>query len=343
MNNISTSSIEQASKILIQGEIIAFPTETVYGLGALISCQKALKKIFESKGRPIDNPLIVHVSKKDQFTDLSLDIPQPAKILIEKLCPGPLTLVLRRNPARINDIISAGLETVAIRMPAHTLALELIDRCDEAIAAASANISGRPSSTHKEHILQDFSGELLHVLMGEDDELGLESTVLDCSSYKTDTPNLTLLRAGSLEVEAIESCLKAHDIVYNLVLATGKAEIAMCPGMKYRHYAPVATVVLFSSEIELRARLEQFKDKKVFFLGTSQFIKGEISNERCIYDQGCIYSSLSEYARELFAEFRECEKKGVEVILCELPPSVGIGRAIRDRLLKAASHIEHCN
>lgn len=231
---LSEKDLLRASELLKAGQIVAFPTETVYGLGACISSETGVKAIFEAKGRPFDNPLIAHLAHFSQWEMVAKEVPDPFFLLAEAFFPGPLTLVVKKKDS-ISPIVSAGLETIAIRCPSHPLALALIQQVGEPIVAPSANRSGAPSSTTAKHVLADFEGKIPAVVDGGPCVFGLESTVVDLVSF--DEP--TLLRPGSLKKEAIEAVLKRP------LAAFTKGPFAS-PGMKYRHYSPSIPVRVFS-------------------------------------------------------------------------------------------------
>ncbi len=232
----SPQEIEKAASLLKQGELIAFPTETVYGLGALLSQEEALKKIYSAKGRPSDNPLIVHLADVQDVTQVAVDIPDIFWTLAAAFSPGPLTFVLKKAPA-ISSIISAGLETIALRFPSHPIAQELIKRAGSPIAAPSANLSGKPSGTLPSHILEDLEGKIAGVIEGGASSIGLESTVINL----TTTPPV-ILRPGVITKEEIERVLGQK------ILDKVEGQPVLSPGMKYRHYAPKASIKLFTDE-----------------------------------------------------------------------------------------------
>ncbi|MFN7621581.1 MAG: L-threonylcarbamoyladenylate synthase, partial [Acidobacteriota bacterium] len=190
-----TKSVESAARYIIEGEVVAFPTETVYGLGANIFNEAAIAKIFAAKGRPSDNPLIAHIATLDQLLSLAREIPPAARLLIDRFFPGPLTVVLPKLPA-VPMIATAGLETIGVRMPDHPLAIELLRACGLPLVAPSANLSGRPSPTTWQAVLEDLEGRIACILQGEPTRVGLESTVVDCTAAVP-----TLLRAGAITLE----------------------------------------------------------------------------------------------------------------------------------------------
>jgi L-threonylcarbamoyladenylate synthase len=224
--------MKEAVDLLKRGELVAFPTETVYGLGASAFLPEAIAKIFQMKGRPSDNPLIVHISSLEQISSVATDIPQELYRLAERFWPGPLTLVLKRNPC-VPPIVSAGLNTVAVRIPAHPVALALITAAGP-LVAPSANLSGRPSATTAEHVREDFGDRLPCILDGGATALGIESTVLSLDPY-------VLLRPGAIPKTALEECLGMS------IRDKNPQDAIVSPGMKYRHYAPKAILRLVMS------------------------------------------------------------------------------------------------
>ncbi len=244
-------SIGQAVELLKQGEIVAFPTETVYGLGAPVFNESAVRKIFAAKKRPLDNPLIVHISSMNQVTDLAVDIPDDFYRLAEQFFPGPLTVVLKKN-ARVPDLVSAGLPTIALRMPAHLLARELIEKVGEPLAAPSANLSGRPSATEAMHVLEDFGN--IPVLDGGETPLGVESTVILLGKEPV------LLRPGTVLLEEIEAVL-GKKVGEKTTL--DPVVFPVSPGMKYRHYAPLVPLRVFTDQEEFLAAQKPGKKRLI--------------------------------------------------------------------------------
>jgi len=238
MKIFSPQEIQEAAELLKKGELIAFPTETVYGLGAPVFQPLAVAKIFETKGRPADNPLIVHLSNLEQLKRVAVDIPPDFYKLAAKFFPGPLTVVLKRHPS-VPSLVSAGMNTIAVRMPSHPIAHALIDAVGEPLVAPSANLSGKPSSTSVEHVCEDFEGIISGVIDGGSTQFGIESTVI---SLLSDPP--VILRPGTITQEAIEAVLQKP------IREKSAIDAILSPGMKYRHYAPHASVKLVMQEPE---------------------------------------------------------------------------------------------
>ncbi|MDJ0625777.1 MAG: L-threonylcarbamoyladenylate synthase [Candidatus Caenarcaniphilales bacterium] len=312
MHTLVTKSINKASEILISGEIVAFPTETVFGLGALINREDAIEKIYLAKGRAKDNPLIVHISNLSSLDSLVQEIKPNVQKLIDNFWPGPLTLIFKKNNS-IGNFVTSGLSTVAIRFPKHKIAQELITQCKVPIAAPSANISGKPSSTKYQHVLEDFEGKIPCILEGKTVH-GLESTVIDCTSEP-----FSLLRSGAIPFERIEQLV-------GLRKTTGRTNQPKSPGMKYRHYSPKAKVYIVSEN----SHLPEVSYETSAFIGLRDLETSKIFKK-------LICKDLDEYAENLFSFFRDCDRESIEFIYCERPEDLGIGKAINERLSKAAS------
>lgn len=310
MRTIVTDSVKTAARFIRRGDVCAFPTETVYGLGANAYDEIAVKKIFKSKGRPADNPLIVHIANKNDIKLLAREVTPIAKKIITKYFPGAVSVILKKNEV-IPNIVTGGLDTIAIRMPSSKTARAFIKACGVPIAAPSANVSGSPSSTDFIHVLQDFRGKIPCVLMGEKAKHGLESTVIDCTS---EIP--VILRPGVVTIEQ----LRKIDKQIKLAARRGKVK---SPGTKYKHYAPKAKVIIIS-KFEIRnSNLERSS-----YIGLNKPPKGLGLVKVC--------KSESDYARSLFAFFRLCDSVGIKTIYCQSLPEKGIGLAIMNRLKKAA-------
>lgn len=244
---IYEKDLARAAELLLAGEVVAFPTETVYGLGACIFMEDAVKKIFAVKGRPGDNPLIAHIGDLGSVDLIARNVPPIFYKLAEQFFPGPLTLVVPKGP-RVSSSVSGGLPTIAIRMPKHSLALPLIRLVGQPIVAPSANLSGTPSATDFLHVLEDFEGLIPGVVVGQESNIGIESTVVSLLEGK-----IQILRPGSIHKEEIEDFLKQSISVYS----GEQADSSMgSPGMKYKHYAPKAKVLLFSSVQEAEVYCE---------------------------------------------------------------------------------------
>ena len=308
MKTVLTSSPIEAAEFVKRGGIAAFPTETVYGLGATIFNETAIAKIFEAKKRPADNPLIAHISSIEQIEQLADEITETAQKLIERFFPGPLTIVLKKTE-RVPDVATAGLDTIGIRMPRNLLANEFIAACGWPLIAPSANLSGRPSPTTWQAAYEDLNGRIDCILQGEPTEIGLESTVVDC---REDTP--VILRLGSVSLQEIQA------VIPEASLAAVTDMDIRSPGLKHNHYAPRATVVIWNAQDQ----------------GTGQ--NAFIGLNRPSVDLAFIkiVSNIDEYAHELFEFFRECDREGIETIYCEQVKTEGIGAALMDRIERAS-------
>jgi L-threonylcarbamoyladenylate synthase len=318
--------ILKATELIKKGEIVAFPTETVYGLGANAFDSNAVMKIFAAKGRPADNPLIVHISNLDQLKEVVEFVPKKAQILIKKYWPGPLTIVMKKS-SKIPLSVTAGLDTVAVRMPSNKIALELIKRSNCPIAAPSANSSTKPSPTKAQHVMDDLNGKVPLILDGGKSKVGLESTVIGISEKRA-----VLFRPGKVTLEELTKLIGKIDLPSK---QTGeKNKVPSSPGMKYKHYAPKAELILIESKPNLDF------SKKVFELSDEKKI-GVISFKKKVGIGKEFYSNndLEVYAKSLFSKLREFDAQGVELIIVEGVTDSGMGSAIMNRLRKAASKI----
>lgn len=325
--------IQAAAALIRDGELVAFPTETVYGLGADGINEDAVKKIFQSKGRPQDNPLILHVDSVDMLEQLVIDIPPAARLCIKKFWPGPLTILFRRREI-VPDIITAGLETVAIRMPSHPIALRLISLSGTPIAAPSANSSGKPSPTRAEHVLEDMDGKIPMIIDGGETGVGLESTVLDLTGDKP-----MILRPGGVTLEDVRMLLP-NAVTDPALGSSNKDMVPKSPGQKYRHYAPKAQMILVSGEnkkivdeINRLTSEAEVKGMKVGIMCCTEN-KGSYTAQR-VADMGSCEDKET-IAHNLFHIIRDLDRSKVDLIICEAVGEDEIGLAIMNRLLKAA-------
>ncbi len=314
-------AIAKATGILSRGGLVAFPTETVYGLGAVASDSQAVARIFAAKGRPADNPLIVHVASLDMLESIAYEVPDVARRLIEAFWPGPLTLVLRRS-SRLPPIVSAGLDTVAVRVPADPVALDLIRCTGQPIAAPSANRSGRPSPTSAQHVLRDLGDAVDLILDGGPTDVGVESTVLDVTGLPP-----VLLRPGGVSKEELER------VVGPVRLYRPDGGPPRSPGLKHRHYAPDCRVMLVEPS-EWRDVLPRVQEMDQCIGILCRSLHGPDGVPAAYFRR--VAGDEAEYARALFAGFREAEAAGVELLLVEAVAETGVGLAIMDRLRRAA-------
>lgn len=308
MRTLITDSTDEAAEIIRRGGLVAFPTETVYGLGADVFNEYALRRIFEAKQRPPDNPLIIHIADVSQIEELSESISDEARKLIEAFFPGPLTVVVKKSE-RVSNLATAGLNTVGIRMPSFGVAHEFLQKCRTPVAAPSANVSGRPSPTTWQAVCEDLEGRIDCILRGDPTEIGLESTVVDCTD---DIP--VILRRGSTTSTMLRSVLPT--------IRDAASDDALCrsPGTRYKHYSPRAAVELVETLPEPRP--------DAAYIGISP------KNEGWGHARSC--RDIEEYAREVFEFFRECDRRGISTIYCQSVGSEGIGEALMDRLRRAA-------
>ena len=323
---ITKNEIIDASLCIKEGGTVVFPTETVYGLGADGLNPEAVKKIFIAKGRPSDNPLILHIADKDMLCNLVEDISPVAQKMMDKYWPGPITLIFKKSKNIIKEVC-AGLDTVAVRMPSNPIARKLIHLSDTPIAAPSANLSGSPSPTVTKHVIDDLNGRVDYIIDGENCEIGLESTVVDVSG---DHP--VILRPGGITLEELKEI--APDTMLDDALLK-EVEKPKCPGMKYTHYSPKATVTVVEGEKDNVRRYIQDKiantSEKV---GVLSYFKNSYKNAEVI-DAGC---DMSEYAKGLFYNLRRFDELGVSIVYAEFEETDGIGLAVKNRLYKSAGH-----
>ena len=319
------NDIAEAAGIIQQGGLVAFPTETVYGLGADALNAEAVAKVYEAKGRPSDNPMIVHIARASDIGQLTPMLSEDIVNLIDNFWPGPLTMVLKKK-AGVPDRTTGGLDTVAVRMPDSEAALELIREADCPIAAPSANISGRPSPTRAGDVIADMNGRIDAVIQGDDCRVGIESTVLDMTG---DTP--VILRPGIITAEDIEAVLK-KEVKYDEALLKDKqgedGDIRpKAPGMKYKHYAPKADMVVIEGQRDkVKAEIERLK----------------MLNERLGSKVGVILfeeKAFVEAAHDFFAKLRDLDNEEVDLILAgALSDFDGVGFAVMNRMLKSAGY-----
>lgn len=332
---LNNEVIKEAGEILRKGGLVAFPTETVYGLGADALNEQAAQKIYAAKGRPSDNPLIVHITNMEDLLKITKNVSKEAFKVAEKYWPGPLTMIFEKNE-KVPYGTTGGLDTVAVRMPSHEIARAVIDAGGGYIAAPSANTSGRPSPTAAEHVKEDMDGRIEMIVDGGDVEIGVESTILDM----TVTPPM-ILRPGAITKEMLADLIGqvTEDIA---IIDPGSRKKPKAPGMKYRHYAPKAELLIVEGAVDdvvdaiNRMAGEQMeKGFKVGIIGTEESVGR--------YEQGDIKSigtreDESTIAVHLYGILREFDQDEVDYIYSESFATGGIGSAIMNRLLKAAGH-----
>ncbi len=327
---LKSSDIEIASKIIKKGGLVAFPTETVYGLGADALNKDAVSKIFIAKGRPADNPLIVHVSSKSQVKKIASKIPTVAKVLIKKFWPGPLTLIFQKREI-VPDNVTCNLTTVAIRMPENKVALSLIKKAGTPIAAPSANLSGKPSPTTSKHVIEDLFGKIDAIIDGGKTKIGLESTVLDI----TKEPAI-ILRPGGVTKEMIEKVIGKVTLFKSNFKSGKSIKNPPSPGLKYRHYAPNAKLILIehskAQRKALNLLLKRFKGNKIAIISANKAPKGN-------FQFISLGKSEITSSKRIFSSFRELDRIGVEIILFEGLRDKNLGTAIMNRVRRAAYKI----
>lgn len=314
MTTTLTTSPTEAAAELRRGGLVAFPTETVYGLGADAFQPEAVRRIFEAKGRPTDNPFIVHIRHWSQVRRVAAIVPDSAQRLIDRFAPGPLTVILPKHP-ELPSIVTAGLDTVGVRMPRLPLAQAFLEACETPVPAPSANRSGRPSPTSWRAVQEDLQGRIDCILKGERTEAGVESTVVDCT-----VDPVEVVRPGAISVEVLREVL-------GTVLTTADDEEGppRSPGTRHRHYAPTAEVRLVEDPSGAVA------DSSHAYIGLT------LPPAHEGFGKVYLEEDLKSYAHDLFHVFRVCDEQGIEVIYAQTVPSTGLGRALNDRLRRAAA------
>ncbi|MCT6923435.1 L-threonylcarbamoyladenylate synthase [Metasolibacillus sp.] len=334
--NVDSSSVyTQAVDFLNSGEVVAFPTETVYGLGAVATDEEAVQKIFTAKGRPSDNPLIVHLHNKEQAKEYVTAISEVAQKCMDAFWPGPLTLIIEAKPNVFAANVQAGLSTVGLRVPNHPVALRLLQEIKKPLAAPSANRSGKPSPTKAEHVAEDMTNRIACILDGGITGVGLESTVLDV----TVTPPV-ILRPGGVTKEMLEKVIGT--VIQPTNNEQGSTEAPKAPGMKYTHYAPEAPVVLIEPTIEkVQQAIEQLQAEghRVALLASESFAESK-ANYFFTYGKD---GNVEEMSVALYDALRACDKTDATIILATTTAHVGVGVAIMNRLEKAAGGAWHTN
>ncbi len=335
--NLKKEDFAEAAELIRTGRLVAFPTETVYGLGGDALDAEAAAKIYQAKGRPSDNPLIVHIAEIDALKELAVNVPESAYQLAEAFWPGPLTMILQKSEL-VPAGTTGGLKTVAIRMPSDPIARALIRESGCYIAAPSANASGRPSTTRAEHVMEDLNGKIDMILDGGAVEIGLESTIIDLSE---ETP--LILRPGYISLEELQKYLP--EVAYDKAVISRQLQpgmVAKAPGMKYRHYAPKGMLTIYegSEEAVVEAINCQVQQKlsehcRVAVLATEE--------TKARYTGGVVRSIGSRadeesIAANLFALLRQFDEDGMEYIYSESFDTGRLGQAIMNRLLKAAGY-----
>ncbi len=323
---INKDNLLEAAQCIASGGAVAFPTETVYGLGADAFNDVAIDNIYKAKGRPSDNPLIIHISAARDVHKLANGISDDAKLLMDKFWPGPLTIILNKNNS-VPYRVTGGLNTVAVRFPSNKIASDLISKSGKFIAAPSANLSGSPSPTTSKHVIDDLNGRVDYIICEDECEIGLESTVVDMT---TDVP--VILRPGAVTLEMIRQCLP------NAVLDAGLLENSIkpkCPGLKYKHYSPKADVEVVCGEKNKVRKYIQDNIKNYDRCGVLTYKGGDYSDAICVLSGG---NTMEEYASSLFYNLRVFDEYSVSKVYAEFNDEDGIGVAVKNRLYKAAGN-----
>lgn len=336
-DNVTKDELAPAIQVLKQGGLVAFPTETVYGLGANALDENAAKKIYEAKGRPSDNPLIVHIAKTDSLNDIAIDIPESAYVLAEAFWPGPLTMILKKSD-RVPYGTTGGLNTVAVRMPSHPLAQKLIEASGLYLAAPSANSSGKPSPTKAQHVLEDLDGRIDVLIDAGDSNLGLESTIVDLSGERP-----CILRPGYITKQMLEQVI--GPVEYDSVVMLKQVDQSVkpkAPGMKYKHYAPHGDLTIYegdSANVVERINADAWKamqdGKRVGIIATEEtkdcYAIGMVKSIGTRQKEDTIASSL-------YTILREFDSLKADIIYSESFYDDELGQAIMNRLIKASGY-----
>jgi L-threonylcarbamoyladenylate synthase len=329
VDNLKTyPQIKEAAQNLKKNEVVAFPTETVYGLGGNAKSDEAVLKIFEAKGRPGDNPLIIHISDRKQIQSFVKTIPEKATLLMDAFWPGPLTIILENKSGVLSEKATAGLSTVAVRMPDHPVALALIEASGLPLAAPSANLSGKPSPTTAAHVADDLTGRIAGIVDGGATGVGLESTVVDCT---VEIP--VILRPGGVTKEQLEEVVGKVSVDPAL---KDSDQTPKSPGMKYRHYAPNATFYLVKGTKEQIQQLVNEKRNERLKVGVMT-----TKENKNFYDADVVIATgererLETVAESLYDTLRAFNQENLDIIYGEVFPEQGVGQAIMNRLTKAS-------
>lgn len=326
-NIIDATKINEAAICIKKGGLVVFPTETVYGLGADAFNDDAIDGIYIAKSRPQDNPLIVHISSMEQLNKLVKNISDDAKVLMDKFWPGPLTIIFEKSDL-VSDKITAGLSTVAVRFPSNKIAQELISLSQTPIAAPSANLSGSPSPTKAEDVIDDLNGRVDYIIKDSQCEVGLESTVLDMSDN-----NCVILRPGAITLEMIKEYVGYVSLDKGLISAD---IVPKCPGLKYTHYSPKADVIVVQGTKENIKNYINSKLNSELDIGVLTYKGGTYKDAKLVLDAG---DNMHDYAYNLFSHLRTFDKHNIKTIYVEFSLEDGMGLAVRNRLYKSAGHM----
>lgn len=327
--NSNYKNIKNGADYLKKGEVVAIPTETVYGLAADAFNENAIKKVFEVKGRPQDNPLLVHIHKLEQVYDICKDIPKEAESVFDAFWPGSVTLIFNKKDC-VSDTVTAGMSTVAVRFPKSEIARAVIKESGTLLVAPSANLSGKPSTTSAGHCINDLSGKIPCILDGGSCSIGLESTIIDMS-----TPDPVLLRPGAISVDEI--CDVIPNLIYKKeLLSVEESEIPKAPGMKYRHYAPDVPVTLVEGGYTKTSTwIKENANHDDAIICFEEFLN-DFRNYKYTYSLGS-FKTLNIAAQKIFDLLRECDKLDVSHIYIQAPTNNGLGNSIINLLEKASA------
>lgn len=332
LKDINKKGLNEMGQIIRNGGLVAFPTETVYGLGANAFDDEAVKNIYIAKGRPSDNPLIVHISDASDVDKVAIDIPENAVKLIEAYAPGPFTMILKKRKD-ISNTVTAGLDTVGVRIPSDKIARDFIKAAGVPIAAPSANLSGRPSPTTYEHVIDDLNGRVDAIICGGESTVGVESTIIDLTGI---TP--VILRPGGITLDDIIKVCGSCEIDRHILSSVELFEQPKCPGMKYKHYAPEADVTVVEGdeekvfcEIKKLVNNAKAEGKRVGVLG------------RCDFDyQADFFVSTGKdnkaFSKVLFKALRQFDKEKIDIVFVQFSMQDGVGLAVKNRLYKSAGN-----
>ncbi len=328
--HIDTEALRPAAELIASGGLVAFPTETVYGLGANALNEEAVQRIFKAKGRPSDNPLIVHVAEKADVLSIASQIPEAAQKLMDTFFPGPLTIILPKREG-ISPAVTAGLGSVAVRMPVHPVARELIRLAGVPVAAPSANLSGKPSPTEARHVAEDMAGRIDAIIDGGVCSVGVESTVVDLTG-----DHAVVLRPGGVTFEQIQAVLPDAEIDPHVLRQVTEVDKPKSPGMKYKHYAPDAEVTVVEGE---EGKVREKISRLCFEAKRDGKRVGVLSMGENEYQADCVLSAgitSREYAKHLFSALREFDKQNIDIVFVEYKEEGGMGLAVKNRLYKSA-------
>lgn len=316
-------ALSESARLIKDGQVVAIPTETVYGLAANALDEEAVQKIYIAKGRPSDNPLIVHISDISELSTLVADIPEKVKTMAEKFWPGPLTMIMKKSGV-IPSVTSGGLDTVAVRMPESEYARSIIKACGVPLAAPSANLSGSPSPTNAKYVFDDMNGRIPLIIDGGKSKIGVESTVI---TFATGIP--TVLRPGGVTVEEIRNTIGEVKVDDAVLHELKSGEKAASPGMKYKHYAPSADITILKGSLEQFIEYTRGKDFfALVFEGEEKYFKNAVTF-------GLPLDAVSE-ANRLFDALRELDEKGAKTVYARCPELSGVGLAVYNRLIRSA-------